>query len=183
MVQHPAPLYPHRANLRDALLFGGKPGGFQVEADKLPVQGSGAVPHRRGHQVVDKIGLCAVNDLEVRVLLADVRLGVHGLGEGLGHPVVRDGHGLLAPSVGLVDQVRGGGDAIQVGHAGVQVQLHPLFHGVVHHLHLVHSGNGPGPQHVFPVVPVIFQGAPHQNGLALFQLVQLLALGGVLNHL
>ena len=98
--------------------------------------------------------------------------------------MVRDGHGRLAPLVGLGHQLAHRGDAVHVGHTAVQVQLHPLLiaGGVVHHLHLVHGGDGLGPHHVLPVVLVIFQGPPHQQGLALFQLVQLLALGGVLQE-
>ncbi len=78
----------------------GEAGGLQVEADEVAGEGVGAVPGHGGHQVVDEVGLGAVDDLEVRVLLADGLGGVHGLGEGLGHPVVGDGDGLAAPTCG-----------------------------------------------------------------------------------
>ncbi len=63
------------------------------------------------------------------------------------------------------------------------MQLYPFFQGIVYNLYLFHCGNGPGTQYVFPVVLIIFQATPGQNGHALFQLVQLFALAGVLYHL
>ncbi len=63
------------------------------------------------------------------------------------------------------------------------MELQPLFQGIVHHLHHVHRGNGLGTHHVFPVVFVILQLSPHQQRHTAFQLIQGLALPGVLNDL
>ena len=90
------------------------------------------------------ISLTAVEDLDI--LLGARHLGLacrlHGVGEGLGDAVVRDGDGPMAPGGGLLH--RGGGirQGIHVAHGGMQVQLHPLFplrqvlplgHGAGHH--------------------------------------------------
>ena len=176
MVSNPAVPDPYRTNFRNPVLFGGEAGGFQVKADELPVQGMVRLPHGGGHQIVDEVGLHPIDYLEFRVLFVDGLLGVHYLREGLSYSMVGDSHGLLAPFRGLADQLPGGGNAVQLRHAAVQMELYPLFPGVVHHFYLVHCGNGPRPQHVFPVILIIFQRAPHQNGLTLFQLlIQVLA--------
>ncbi len=93
----------HRADFRNAVILGRKTGGLQVKTDEVLIQGLPAVPGNRRHQVVDEIGLCAIQDLEFRVLLSDGLHRVHGLGKGLGHAVVGDGHSLLPPLVGLLD--------------------------------------------------------------------------------
>ena len=173
----------HRANLGDAVVLGGKAGGLQVEADEIPGQGLLAAAGHGGHQVIDKVGLCAVEHLELRVLLADGLHGVHGLWESLCHAVVGDGHGLLAPLVGLLDKGGGRGHAVHVGHAGVQVQLHPLLQGVVHHLYQLHRGDGPGAHDVFPVVLVVLHLPADQQSRARLELIQSLALPGVLDDL
>ncbi len=184
-VQYLTIFHPHRAYLCYVLLLRRKPRGLKVEADKLSVQLPRALAYRRRDQIIDKIGLRAIYDLKIRVLLIYGLLGVHCVREGLSHPVVGDGYGPLAPLIGLLYQLPRRGYAVHLRHAGVQVQLHPLFivGGVVHYLHLVHRGYGSGAQHILPVVFVILQAAAHKYRPALLQLIQLLALARVLYDL
>ena len=113
----------HRADLRDGLPVHLEAGGLDVEADDLPLQGGvhGAVDDDAVVHIVDEIALHAVEDLDL------APRGVPGVRKGLGHTVVRDGDGGVAPANGLVDDLLGVGQGVHVGHLGVQVQLHPLY--------------------------------------------------------
>ncbi len=164
MVKELAVFHTHRAYLCYTLLLCRKPRGLKVKADKLPREVPGALPTGGRHQVVYKVRLRAVDDLEIRVLLVYGLLGVHSVREGLGHAVVGDGYGPLAPLVGLLYQFPRRGYPVHFRHTGVQVQLHPLLiaGGVIHYLHLVHRGDGPRAQHVLPVVFVILKAAAHK---------------------
>ena len=90
----------HRADLRDGLPVHLQAGGLDVEADvSHPSKGLilVAVDGDPVVQVVDEIALHAVEDLDL------VPGGVPGVREGLGHAVVRDGDGRVAPAwIGLL---------------------------------------------------------------------------------
>ena len=113
----------HRADFRDGFPVHLQPGGLDVEADDIPLQGNilramngDAVVH-----VVDEIALHAVEDLDL------VPGGVPGIREGLGHAVVRDGNGGMAPADGLLDHLFRVREGIHIAHLRVQVQLHALY--------------------------------------------------------
>ena len=144
-----------------------------------------ALTGNSGHQVVDKIGLGTVEHLEVRIFLANLLGGVHGLGECLGHTMIGDGHCFLTPLMCPANQRRSRSHAVHIGHAGVQMELHPLFQSIIHHLHLVHSGDSPGTHDIFPGKIVIVEGTPHQDagtGLELVQSLTGLGVFDVLDH-
>ncbi len=117
----------HRADLRDGLPVHPEARGLDVEADDLPVQGDvlGPVDGDPVVHVVDEIALHPVEDLDL------VPGGVPGVGEGLGHAVVRDGDGGVAPADGLLDDLLGVRQGVHVAHLGVEVELHPLHRGGV----------------------------------------------------
>ena len=80
-----------------------------------------AVDHHPVIDVVDEVSLHAVEDLDL------VPGGVPGVREGLGHAVVRDGDGGVAPPDGLLDHLLRVRQGVHVAHLGVEVQLHPLL--------------------------------------------------------
>ena len=106
----------HRADLRDAVPGLVQTGGLDVKAHEIRVQRQVRVP-LNGQQVVhvvDVVALQAVDDLDARLLAFDPQVR-----EGLGHPMVGDGHGLVAPAGGGLH--RGGGvrQGVQAGKAGM----------------------------------------------------------------
>ena len=115
----------HGADLRNGLPVHLEARGLDVEAHELPVQGAvlGTVDHNPVVDVVDEVSLHAVEDLDL------VPGGVPGVREGLGHAVVRDGDGRVAPPDGLLDHLLRVRQGVHVAHLGVEVQLHPLFRG------------------------------------------------------
>ena len=74
-------------------------------------------------QVVDKVPFHAVEDLDL------IPCCVPGVREGLGHAVVGDGDGGMAPADGRLDGVLGVRQGVHVAHLRVQMQLHALFRG------------------------------------------------------
>ena len=102
-------------------------GGLDIEADDLvgEVLVLGTVDGDAVVQVIDKVALHAVEDLDLALG------GVPGVREGLGHAVVGDGDGRVAPGDGLLDDGGGVRQGVHVGHLGVEVQLHPLLRGGV----------------------------------------------------
>ena len=133
------PVFQHHcADLDDDLVLLVQAGGLNVEADDLAVEGGVCLPVDRHPvvHVVDVVGLHAEEDLDFlgRVL---------GVGEGVGHPVVGDGDGRVAPGLGPLDHVlvpADGGVGLEAhrrqgvhgGHVGVQMELHPFLWGGVH---------------------------------------------------
>ncbi|MPM31495.1 hypothetical protein SDC9_78050 [bioreactor metagenome] len=74
-------------------------------------------------QIVDEIALHAVENLDF------VSGSVPRVGKGLGHAVVRDGNGGMAPADGLTHHLLRVGQRVHAAHAGVQMQLYPLYLG------------------------------------------------------
>ena len=117
----------HGANLGDDVGLLTQAGGLQVEADDglvqilvlLPPDGETLV------HIVDVVGLGAQKDLALALA------GAPSVGKGLGHPVVGDGNGGVPPLDGPLHRILGVGEGIHQGHLGVEVELHPLFRGVV----------------------------------------------------
>ena len=126
----------HGADLGDGLPVHLEAGGLDVKADELPVQGAVQLAVN-GHpvvDVVDEVTLYAVEDLDV------ISGGVPGIRERLGHAVVRDGDGGMAPADGGLHRLLGVRQGVHVGHLGVEEQLHPLFlSGVLPGLVLHHA--------------------------------------------
>ncbi len=113
--------------------FGGKTGGFQIEGHKLPGKGKilTAMNHDTVVYIIDIVALAAVDDLKGFAGTGDFGLGggFHGIGEGLGTAVIRDGKGTVPPGCSLPDSRCHIGQGIHIAHGGVQVQLHPFFTG------------------------------------------------------
>ena len=122
-----AVLQHHGADLGDGLPVHLQAGGLNIEADDLvgKVLVLGAVDGDAVVQIVDEIALYAVENFNFALG------GVPGVGEGLGHAVVGDGNGRVAPGDGLPDDGGGVGQGVHVGHLRVEVQLHPLLRGGV----------------------------------------------------
>ena len=116
LLHHLAAAHADRADLRDAILHGAEARCLNIEHDKLAVEGPLRLPLDGRHHVVAEIGLHAVDDLEVAALFMDGFHGVHGIREGLGHAVIGDGDGLVAPGGGALDEIRRAGDAIHARH-------------------------------------------------------------------
>ena len=112
----------HRADLRDGLPVHLQSGGLDVETDELSVQRT-VQPAVDGHavvDVVDEIPLDAIEDLDL------VPSGMPRVREGLGHAVVRDGDGGMAPADGLLDHLFRIRQRVHVAHFGMQMELHAL---------------------------------------------------------
>ena len=115
----------HRADLRDGLPVHLQAGGFNIEADELVVQAavSPAVNGDAVVHVVDEVALHAVEDLDL------VPGGMPGVREGLGHAVIRDGNGGMAPADGLLDDLLRVRQGVHIAHFRVEMQLHALHRG------------------------------------------------------
>ena len=122
-----AVLQHHGADLGDGLPVHLQAGGLDIEADDLvgEVLVLGTVDGDAVVQIVDEIALYAVENFNFALG------GVPGVREGLGHAVVGDGDGRVAPGDGLLDDGGGVRQGVHVGHLGVEVQLHPLLRGGV----------------------------------------------------
>ena len=155
----------HRADLNDDLTLLVQTGGLDVKADDLAGEGLIGLPvdHHPVVHVVEVVGLHPVQEL-------DVFGGVPRVREGLGHPVIGDGDGPVAPGLRPLHHVLvrpqlgpHGGEGVHGGHGGVQMELHPLLRGVVH-FHLFLGGHdGHRLQHHVPVKPVHVQPALDQQ--------------------
>ena len=169
------------ADLDELVHLGVQAGGLGVKHHKAAAQrAAGPLAVHNGDHIVHKIGLAAVDQLEVRVLFADVVGGQHGLGVALAHAVVGDGNGLVAHAVRQLHDLARVAEAVHAGELGVQVQLHPLFGGVVLPLLALHDQHIVGVHHIVPLVFV--KGAvalDHQRGAGL----QALPLAAVLPFL
>ena len=73
--------------------------------------------------VVDEVSLHAVEDLDL------VPGGMPGVREGLGHAVVGDGNGGMAPADGLLDDLLRVRQGVHIAHFRVEMQLHALHRG------------------------------------------------------
>ena len=161
----------HRADLDDEVVPLAQAGGLNVEADDLSVEVllGWAVHHHPVVHVVDEVGLHAVEDFDL--------LGrVPGVREGLGHPVVGDGHRPVPPLLRPLHRRSGGGEGVHAGHGGMEMELHPLFGRGVLPLLPLPFHDGIGLQHhvvcktvqvepaldenVHPLVDTVHQGLP-----------------------
>ena len=117
----------HGADLGDDVAVAVQSGGLQVEADHGAVQALVlvAADGELFVHVVDVISLGAQQGLNLALG------GAPGVRKGLGHAVVGNGNGGMAPGNGPLHRILGFGQSVHQGHAGVEVELHPLFRGVV----------------------------------------------------
>ena len=127
----------HRADLGDDVPGLVQSGGLDVKADNIlcKVLFLVAMDRHAVVHVVDVIGLDPVEDLDL--------LGrVPGVGERVGHAVVGNGDGPVAPPLRPLDHVLVHADGrvhlaahrrqrVHGGHVGVEVELHPLLRRVV----------------------------------------------------
>ena len=133
----------HRADFDDLVGVGVQPRGLHVQHHEgRAVEGLVRRALDDVRRVLDEIALAAGDELDSRLLGR-----AEGLGEGLHHAVVGDGHGPVAPRRRLLDEVGGRGAGVHGGEGGVQMQLHALFrrgipahglfglHDVVDHQH------------------------------------------------
>ncbi len=148
----------------DPVVVEGQAGGFQVKDHKLPVQRLGGISPGNRHHIVHKIGLHAIDQLEVGGFIADGVGSQSGLGEALHHAVVGDGHGTVAHPGGHANRLAGVAEAVHTGQLGVQVQFHPLFGGVVLALFALHHQHVVGMQHILLLVVVVPPVAPDDEG-------------------
>ena len=114
----------HRADFRDAVAVGIQPGAFDVEGDELRVQReiAGAMDGEAVVHVVDVVALKPVDDLDPRLFR-----GVPCVRKRLRAAVVRDGDGFVAPLRRALDRLGDGGQRVERGEGGVEVELHALF--------------------------------------------------------
>ena len=124
---------PHddRADLCQVLHAGVEARRLSVEDAELTVQRLVFHAVDAGYHVIDKVGLTAVDELEVRVCLVDGVCSQHSLGVALTDTVVGDGNGRVAHPVGQLDDAAGVAEGVHAGQLGMQMQLHPLDRGVV----------------------------------------------------
>ena len=160
----------HRADLRHPVVQGVEAGRLNVKGHKLRVQGQLALADDGAVavHVVYKIALQAVDDLDPVLFprLPHVR-------EGLGHAVVRDGDGGHAPVGGPLDDGRRVRQRVQRRKAGMHVQLHPLFRGLVGPYVALALHDASGVQHHVVVILAV-------NDLALDH--HMVALGNLVDH-
>ena len=172
--------HDHRADLGQVLHAGVQAGGLGVEHAELAVQRLVLHAVDAGHHIIHKVGLAAVDQLEIRVALVDLVGGQHGLRVALTDTVVGDGNGRVAHPVGQLDDAARVAEGIHAGQLGMQVKLHPLFRGVVLPLFPFHEQDIVGVNNVVVLVLVVGAVAAHQQGGALGDV---LPLGAVLPFL
>ena len=123
-----------RTDLDDDLPALVQAGGLNIKADNFlgKILAGLTVDHYPVVHVVDKVGLQAVEQLDIFRRMPGVR-------EGLSHAVVGDGDGPVAPGLRPLHHVSlrsqlgtHGSEGVHGGHGGMQMELHPLFRGVVH---------------------------------------------------
>ena len=180
LLHHFAVFHQNRADLGEVLHPGVQTGGLGVKDAELPIQGHILDAVDTGDHVVHKIGLAAIDQLEVGILLVDVIGGQHGLWVTLTDAVVGDGDGRVTHAVGQADNPARVAEAVHAGELGVQVELHPLFGGVVLPAAALHTEDVVGVDDIVVLVFVVGAVAPDQEGGALFQA---LPLGAVLPFL
>ena len=141
-----------------------------VEARRLSVEDAELAVQRlvfhavdAGYHVIDKVGLTAVNELEVRVCLMDGVRRQHGLGVALTDAVVGDGDGRVAHPVGQFDDAAGVAEGVHTGQLGMQMQLHPLDGGVVLPLFALDKEDVVGPDDIVVLVLIVGAVAAHHD--------------------
>ena len=108
---------PHddRADFCQVLHAGVEARRLSVEDAELTVQRLVFHAVDAGYHVIDKVGLTAVDELEVRVCLVDGVRRQHGFGVALTDAVVGDGDGRVAHPVGQFDDAAGVAESVHAG--------------------------------------------------------------------
>ena len=106
----------HGADLRDAVLIGGKARRLEVKRDKFAVERLPAFAGHGGDEVIDKIRLGAVQDLNRLAGFFEARGRVHRFRERLRDAVVGNRDGRMAPFGGAGNQIRRRVDGVHLRH-------------------------------------------------------------------
>ena len=162
-LHHLAVAHDDAADLGHILHAGVQAGGLGVEHAKFPGQGLLLHTVHAGDHIVHKVGLTAVDELEVRVFLVDVIGRQHGFRVALTHAVVGDGNGRVPHAVGQPHDAAGVAEAVHAGQFGVQVQLHSLDRGAVLPLFALHEQHIVGVHDVVMLVLIIGAVAAHDD--------------------
>ena len=163
-----AVLHQHRADLGESLRLGVKAGGLGVVNHKAAGERAGGFTVDHRHHVIHKICLTAIDELEIRVVFADGLGGKHCFREALTHAMVGDGDGPVPHAVGGAHDLAGVAETVHAGKLGVQVQLHPLFGGVVLPLFALHLQHVIRIDHIVVLVFIVGTLAFEHEGSPLF---------------
>ena len=155
------------ADLGQILHVGVKAGGLGVKDAELAAQRGILHTVDAGDHIVHEVGFAAVDELEIRVALADVIRRQHGFGVALADTVVGDGNGRVAHPVRQPDDPAGVAEGVHAGQLGMQMQLHPLDRGMVFPLLALDEEDIVGVDDVIMLVFVVGAVAPDDDGGAL----------------
>ena len=122
-----AVLYLHGADLGDLVVGGVQSGCLEVETHKGAVEPHICLTLYRSAEVVDKIRLGAVDDLDLFTVALEALSGVHSVGERLRHAVIGDSYGGVTEISCALYQLASLGDSVHLAHVGVQMELHSLL--------------------------------------------------------
>ena len=160
-----AVFHHHRADFGKALGVGIQSGGLGVEHHKAAGQRHGQLAVNCRDHVIHKVGLAAVDELEIRILFVDVVGCQHSLRVALTDAMVGDGDGPMPHAVGQTDDLTGIAEPVHGTGLGVQMQFHPLFalRGVILTLLALHLQHIVGHDDKVMLVFVIGVVAPHDE--------------------
>ena len=168
-----AVLHHHRADLGEEFGVGVQAGGLGIVHHKAAAHGAGGFTVQHRDHVIHKVGLHAVDDLEIRVAFADGIRRQHCFREALHHTVVGNSDGPMAHAMCGTHDLARVAEAVHAAELGVQVQLHPLLGGVVLPLAAFHLQHVVGVDHIVVLVLIVGAFALQHQGGALFQLLPL----------
>ena len=120
----------YRADLDDPVPDGTETGGLNIEDNISIIQRLTARIHGDLRQVVHHVAFHPVDDFEgvVFVQCFNIMIGVR---ECLGHAVIRNGNGRMAPVVGALHNVLHLGHSVHIAHFRMAVKFHPLHRAQV----------------------------------------------------
>ena len=94
--------------------------------------------------------------------------------------MVGNGNRRMPPLMGAFNKRLGRGHTIHGGHGGVQMQLYPLFGGVISYRYLFYRIDMSGTQNHIPVIFIVGDISLHQKGIARFDAIQLCFVGDLI---
>ena len=122
--------HQHSADLDDPVILRAETCGLQIKGHIGFVKSHVPIPmdHNAVVHIVDVVPFHTVENFDILIGAGYLRLGgsLHGIREGLGYAVVRNGNGPMAPGGSLLHGGGGIRQSIHVAHGGVQMELHAL---------------------------------------------------------
>ena len=168
-----AVFHHHCANFCNGAVLWGKACGFQIEHHKRALHGHILIAVYHRHHIIYKVGLTAVDQLEIRVFFMNIIHGKHGLREALHHAVVGNGNGTVPHAVCHFHSRRRVAEAVHAAELRVQMKLNALFpFGVVCALFACRFQNIIRHNDIVAFKAVVLTAPADHKGVAFFQFIQ-----------